>query len=102
MRRDSDEYKAESKKVTRCFQPYSTDERAAHAASHRLGHRQKEARGHHFYVHSDMPNLGFPTRDRAVRAGLARLAKQDETPTVEAMRAALNATTERAPGAREE
>lgn len=60
----------ERKRVTRCFQRYTHDQRANHAASHRLGHRQRKAVGEYFYVHPDVPGLAFPTRDRAARAGL--------------------------------
>lgn len=48
--------KAEAKKVIRCFQPYSSDQRANHAASFRLGHRQREAVGHFFYMHPAIGN----------------------------------------------
>lgn len=63
--------KAEAKKVVRCFQPYSSDQRANHAASFLLGHRQREAVGHFFYVHPSVPNRAFDTRGQAARAALA-------------------------------
>jgi hypothetical protein len=62
--------KAEAKKVTRCFQHYTSDQRANHASSHRLGHRQRQAVGEFFYVHPAVPGLAFSTRGQAARAGL--------------------------------
>jgi len=62
--------KAEAKRVARCFQPYSSEQRADHAASGRLGHRQREAIGHFFYTHPAIPNRCFDTRGQAARAGL--------------------------------
>ena len=64
--------KAEAKRVTRCFQAHSSETRANHAASFRLGHRQREAVGEFFYVHPELPNKAFPTRGAAARAALAR------------------------------
>lgn len=65
--------KAEAKKVVRCFQSYSSEQRANHAASFRLGHRQREAVGHFFYTHPDVPGVAFDTRGAAARAALANL-----------------------------
>lgn len=63
--------KAEAKRVVRNWQPYSSDQRANHGASHRLGHRQRTADGHHFYTHPDVPNRAFDTRGAAARAALS-------------------------------
>ena len=63
--------KAEAKKVVRCFQPYSSEQRANHAASFRVGYRQREAVGHFYYVHPAIPNRAFDTRGKAARAALA-------------------------------
>lgn len=62
--------KAEAAKVTRCFNKFSSDERANHAASFRLGYQQRQAVGQFFYVHPDFPNTAFKTRDAAARAAL--------------------------------
>lgn len=62
--------RAERKKVIRCFHAYSSEQRANHAASFRLGHRQRVATGEFFYVHPDVPNIAFPTRKAAALAGL--------------------------------
>lgn len=63
--------KAETKRVIRCFQAYTSDQRANHASSHRLGYRQREAVGHFYYVHPDVPGLAFDTRGQAARHALA-------------------------------
>lgn len=63
--------KAEAKRVVRCFQPYSSEQRADRAASHRLGFRQRAEVGHFFYTHPQVPNRAFNTRSAAARAGLA-------------------------------
>jgi hypothetical protein len=62
--------KAEAKKVVRCFQPYSSDQRANHAASHRLGHRRRQAVGEFFYAHPAIPDRAYPTRGAAAAVGL--------------------------------
>ena len=69
--------KAEAKKVVRCFQPYSSETRANHAASFRLGHRQREAIGEYFYVHPAMPNTAFPTRKMAAVNGLIAITNAE-------------------------
>jgi len=63
--------KAEAKRVTRCFQQYSSETRANHAASFRLGYQQRQRDGEFFYVHPAVPNRAFPTRGAAARAALA-------------------------------
>lgn len=65
--------KAETKRVVRNFQGYDSETRAMHAASHRLGHRQREAVGEFFYTHPDVPGCAFPTRKAAAQAGLKTL-----------------------------
>lgn len=62
--------KAEAKRVTRCFQPYTSGQRADLASSHRQGHRQREAVGEFFYVHPSRPGEQITTRGQAARAGL--------------------------------
>lgn len=63
--------KAEMKKVTRCFHAFSSECRANHAASHRLGYLQKQRIGEFFYVHPSFPNTAFSTRKRAAQSALA-------------------------------
>jgi hypothetical protein len=63
--------KAERKRVTRCFHAYSSECRANHAASFRLGYQQRRAMGEFFYVHPDLPNKAFPTRGAAARAAMS-------------------------------
>lgn len=62
--------KAESRRVVRNLQRYASEQRADLAASHRLGHRQRQAIGEFFYTHPDVPGLAFPTRSAAARAAL--------------------------------
>lgn len=66
--------KAEAKKVTRCLQLYDSETRATHAASHRLGFRQRKAVGEYYYMHPDFPNTAFATRGAAARAALTHPA----------------------------
>jgi hypothetical protein len=63
--------KAEAKRVIRCLHHYTSEQRANHAASHRLGHRQRQAIGEHFYIHPDVAGVCFDTRGQAARAALA-------------------------------
>lgn len=67
-------YDAERKRVVRCFHRYDSETRANHAASFRLGHRQREAVGEFFYTHPDIPNRAFPTRKAAAMAALGGAA----------------------------
>lgn len=62
--------KIEAKKVIRCFHHYSSDDRARHAASHRLSPAKRKSEGEHFYIHPALPNKGFPTRSAAAQAAL--------------------------------
>lgn len=62
--------KAEMKRVVRCFQPYSHDERADLMASNRVGHRQRHATGEAFFVHPDIPGVAFPRRKAAAEHAL--------------------------------
>lgn len=64
--------KAEAKRVVRCFQHFTSEQRANHAASHRLGFRQRESVGRFFYTHPDVPGLAFDRRGDAARAALRR------------------------------
>lgn len=71
--RETDEYKAESRKVTRYFERYSSEDRASMAASHRLGHLRRQAIGEYFYVHADRPDVAFRSRQAAVMDALIRM-----------------------------
>ena len=62
--------KAERKNVVRCFHAYDSTTRANHAASFRLGHRQREAVGEFFYTHPAIPNRAFQTRKAAALAAI--------------------------------
>jgi hypothetical protein len=63
--------------ATRCFQRFTHHERADMAASHRLGHRQREAIGEFFFIHPLAPGLAFPTRKRAEEAAFRCAAHRD-------------------------
>lgn len=63
--------KTERKRVVRCFQRYSSEARANHASSHRLGHRQRQAVGEFYYVHPNVPGRAFSTRMAAAVAALS-------------------------------
>jgi hypothetical protein len=66
--------KAEMKKVVRMYQPYTSEQRANHAASFRLGYKQRKADGHFFYMHPDIKGRAFDTRTQAAKAGLEAAA----------------------------
>lgn len=51
--------------ATRCFQPYTYEQRADLQASHRLGYRQRESVGHFFYTHPMVPGIAFDTAKQA-------------------------------------
>jgi hypothetical protein len=61
---------AERRLVVRHFQRYSSEERAARAASHRLTEGQRRSVGGYFYTHPAVPNVAFSTRAQAAWAGL--------------------------------
>lgn len=63
-------YKAERKRVVRCFHRHSSETRANLAASHRLGYQQRQSAGDFFYVHPDCPNIAFQTVKAAAIAAL--------------------------------
>jgi hypothetical protein len=60
----------EKKRVTRHFQRYSPEERARHAASHRLGPRQKTSAGSYFFTHPELPGRAYASRGEAARAAV--------------------------------
>lgn len=52
----------------RHFQPYTSEQRADLAASHRLGHRQRCSPGQFFWTTEARPGVAFPTRKAALAA----------------------------------
>ena len=66
-----EEFLASRPGVTRCLQRYDSYQRADRAASHRLGHRQREAIGEFFYTNDEEPTTGYPTA-KAAKVGLHR------------------------------
>jgi hypothetical protein len=62
--------KAETKLVVRNFQGYTSNQRADHAASSRLGYQQRKAVGEFFYTHPAVPGVAFATRKQAALAAL--------------------------------
>ena len=72
--------------ATRGFQRYTSEQRANHASSHRLGHNKRIAVGEYFYAHQHAPGVCFPKRLQAERAGYDRHQQVDAaapTPIVE-------------------
>lgn len=64
--------KAEARRVTRCFNAFTSEQRANRAASFRLGHRQRHATGEYFYIHPAFPHTAFKTRRQAALAALSQ------------------------------
>lgn len=65
---------AAEREVSRHFQRYTSTQRANRAASHRLGPRQRQAVGEHFYTHPAVPGRGYSSRRAAALAAVAALA----------------------------
>ena len=61
--------------AARGFFRYTSEQRANHAASFRLGRHQRRAIGEAFWTHPLLPGVCFPTRVEARRAALAALAE---------------------------
>ena len=59
-------------KPIRCFQKYTPEQRANHAASRRLGYQQRQAIGEYFWVHPLIPDLAFHSRKAALNAARER------------------------------
>lgn len=57
--------------ATRCFERYTHEQRATHAASHRLGRRQQEAVGEFYYTHEMLPGQAFPSAKGATTMAFA-------------------------------
>jgi hypothetical protein len=77
----AEEIKAEARRVVRHFSPYTSEQRADRAASHRLGHRQRTSPGEFFYTHPDVPGVGYPRRYLAVWAALQRKVNDSHVDT---------------------
>lgn len=76
---DFDQYRKQFP-ATRGFQRYTGEQRANHAASHRLTANQRNAVGEFFFAHEHAPGLAFPRRAQAEQAGYERyLSAQPET-----------------------
>lgn len=58
----------EMKRVTRVFTRYTAEQRANAAASHRSGHRQRQAVGSYHWTHPDFPGRAFGSARQAARA----------------------------------
>lgn len=79
---DFEEYRKQFP-ATRCFQRYSGEQRANHAASHRLTANRRNAVGEHYFVHAHVAGRAFPTRAQAERAGYERhQAAEPEMPLI--------------------
>ena len=59
---------AEAKRVIRCWQSYTWEQRASLAAAN-LKYRSRE--GEFYYVHPDVPGKAFPKRRMAAEAALS-------------------------------
>tara|TARA_B100000519_G_scaffold202972_1_gene223290 strand:+ start:4655 stop:5032 length:378 start_codon:yes stop_codon:yes gene_type:complete len=66
----TDQIRTEAKRVIRHFQSYSSDARALHASSHRLGHRKRQSIGEYFYTHPEIPDIAFDQKKKAAIAAL--------------------------------
>lgn len=68
--------KAEMKRVVRCFQRYTHEQRANHDTLH-VGVRQRKAVGEFFYIHPEVPGKAFPKRGLAAAAALSPSVRAD-------------------------
>lgn len=62
-------------KVVRCFERYTSEQRAGMASSHRLGQYQRHATGRFYWITELVPGRAFDTRGEAIRAALAVLGE---------------------------
>lgn len=58
-------------KATRCYEHFSSEQRANLRASHRLGSQQRQADGEFYYTHPMVPNRAFRSAGDATRAAYA-------------------------------
>lgn len=63
--------KAEMKRVIRCFQGYTPEQRSNMRAFLTLGYKKRHSVGEFYYVHPALPNRAFPRRKAAAKAALA-------------------------------
>lgn len=80
---DFDEYRKQFP-ATRSFQRYTSEQRANHAASHRLTPGQRQATGEYYYTHVHAPGLAFGTLTQAERAGFERNRNEDRATATDA------------------
>ncbi len=66
--------------VVRHFQHFTSEQRADRAASHRLGHRQRQAVGETFFSHPAVPGRAFTTRRQAAQAAVRATTTQPVEP----------------------
>jgi len=65
--------------AVRNFQPYTHDQRANHAASHRLGHRQRAALGRYFYTHEMVSEcIAFDTAKQATQRAYREYLQREQ------------------------
>lgn len=62
--------KDEMKRVVRCFQSYTHEQRSNLDTLH-VGIRQRRATGEFYYVHPDVPGKAFPKRGLAAAYALS-------------------------------
>lgn len=57
--------------AVRCFQHYTSNQRADMASSHRLTPKRRQAIGEYFYTHPMLPGVAYPTAKAATKAAFA-------------------------------
>lgn len=62
--------------VAKIFTRYTSEQRANHAASHRLGYRQKQRLGDSFWT-NNVTNVAYETRKAAIAAAQRYYAEVD-------------------------
>ena len=72
--------------AVRCFERYTSQDRATRAASFRLGYRQRSAVGEVYWTHPLVHHRAFPTRKAALRAAFDALG---DTPCIDRRAAEL-------------
>lgn len=63
--------KAEAKRCVKGFHKYTSEQRATHAASNRLGYQKRVSVGEVFWTHPDLPGVCYPTRKEAATAAVS-------------------------------
>ncbi len=67
--------------AVRCWQRYTPEQRADHAAAWTLGPRQRQAFGEFYYTHPFLPGLGFPTAKAATTRAYESLPLRAAAPS---------------------